>query len=751
MASVAQAPSYQQLYRSCMKEAAAQGRTLMKRLVVRARTSLTQRATQTPEVQERNLLTESARILMKHDIALCEAYPQALLAEFAQAIAGDTRKAGALSFDALELMGDDQVREGVELVRTQQLVLHAVEAELAELNTLVCAVQGLKSVQIERNPLRPEVYVRSLRTVTLESPVPPAVRARWMQHLGEAMGPELARVYRELSDMLKANGVSAAGYNITPAPESSALAVRESGGAYASEPAQAATLLNVRELRRLLSGEFDTQERSAGGAVRPADFSMTVPAAYEALQEMKQVDQVMQRLQQRQAAGMIDVASGTSVLREELRRQASGMGQALGLEVVNLMVENIASDPRLLPPVQQTVRELEPALLRLALTDPRFFSDKRHPARQLIEQMTQRSLAWHSVDAPGFSAFLDPLQQAVDALLATRIDGAEPFDFALKSLEEAWGDQQKRDRRYREKAVRALLQAEQRNLLAGRIARELRNRDDVMLAPRPVVQFVCGPWSQVMAQARLTDQGGTADPGGYGDVVGDLVLSVQPRLGPGNATRLARMVPPLLANLRRGLASIDYPPAQTQRFLDQLAGLHAQCLKPPEPVRPVPLSTTMTREQLEAEFGDGAEDNESWLAPSEAQHSGFMETDQPGTARPLFQPTQPGFGPTRPPEDAADNGASGLAPALPGLQAGAWVDLFVDGGWARYQLTWSSPHGTLFMFTANAGKTHSMTRRLLDKMLAAGTLRMVSGQAVVDGALDAVAHTAFRNSLNSKL
>jgi hypothetical protein len=48
-----------------------------------------------------------------------------------------------------------------------------------------------------------------------------------------------------------------------------------------------------------------------------------------------------------------------------------------------------------------------------------------------------------------------------------------------------------------------------------------------------------------MAQARLADQGGTADPGGYGDVVGDLVLSVQPR-GPGNAARLARLVPPLL-------------------------------------------------------------------------------------------------------------------------------------------------------------------------------------------------------------
>ena len=40
-----------------------------------------------------------------------------------------------------------------------------------------------------------------------------------------------------------------------------------------------------------------------------------------------------------------------------------------------------------------------------------------------------------------------------------------------------------------------------------------------------------------------------------------------------------------------------------------------------------------------------------------------------------------------------------------------------------------------------------MTRRLLDKMLLAGSLRLVSGQAVVDGALDAVAQTALRNSV----
>src|SRR6186713_543106 len=153
----------QSLYRSCMKEAASRGHTLMQKLVTRCVKSMAQRATGMPDQHERNLLTEAARILMKHQDALCEAYPQALLAEFAQAIAGANARSSVLSFDSLELMGEEQLQESVEMVRAQQAVIQAVEAELTELNGLVCAIQGLRTVQAERNPLRPEVYVRALR------------------------------------------------------------------------------------------------------------------------------------------------------------------------------------------------------------------------------------------------------------------------------------------------------------------------------------------------------------------------------------------------------------------------------------------------------------------------------------------------------------------------------------------------------------------------------------------------------------
>lgn len=720
--------TYPALYRACIKEAAAQGRMLMQRLLVRAGQNLQRRATTAPDEIERRTSLEAARMLMKHEAVLCEAYPQALLAEFAHAIAGDTRKAATLSFDSLELMGDDQMRENVELARLQQAVGMQVAGELTELNALISSVQGLGSVQAERNPLRPEVYVRSLRTAVQQSPIPSPMRTRWMLALGDALGAELARVYKELSAWMRAQGVKEARYAATPAPD---MPTARSQDAQEGQE----SILNLRELRNLLAGEFADTGREA--AARP-QFSPTMPAAVDALENMEQVDQVVQRMKERQLADAQALAQGRAPPREP--------AQVLAQEVVRQMVETIAGDPRLLAPVQECVRQLEPALMRLALDDPRFFSDRKHPARRLIDEFTQRSLAWESPALPGFQAFIEPLRQAVDVLRETRVRGAEPFDFAVKTLEDAWNDVHRHDRHHREKAVRALLNAEQRNLLAEKLAKGLRLRPDLQTAPREIAAFVTGPWAHVIAQARLTDTTGSHDPGGYTAILTDLIWSTQPRVVGSQVARLAKLVPSLVEKLRHGLATIDYPSHAVKRFLEYLAEVHRAAMRGAQPAGAQ--APRMSREELDAMMGEGDREPGSWLAPGEAQESGFMETHPSLAAPQVFAATQPGdFSGAKLSQDADE------IPDLPldHLQPGAWVEMMSGDSWQRVQVAWASPHGTLFMFSGPGGQLKSMTRGLLAKMMKSGALRTVSGQALVEGALDAVAEKALRNSMHARL
>ena len=239
---------------------------------------------------------------------------------------------------------------------------------------------------------------------------------------------------------------------------------------------------------------------------------------------------------------------------------------------------------------------------------------------------------------------------------------------------------------------------------------------------------------------------GAADPGGFAALVADLVWSTQPRVAAGNSARLAKLAPELLEKLRHGLATIDYPAPRHAALPRPCGAAHQQALKAAEqPGRPVPLSTSMTREELEAMLGPD-EDTGRGRGSARPKRSTRASCRRTSRSRPSRC--------SRKRQPRRERHAAGVARARRdrrGAAAGRVGGDAVDGGWARYQVTWASPHGTLFMFANAAGKTHSMTRRLLDKMLQAGTLRMISGQAVVDGALDAVAQTALRNSLDVRL
>jgi len=127
-----------------------------------------------------------------------------------------------------------------------------------------------------------------------------------------------------------------------------------------------------------------------------------------------------------------------------------------------------------------------------------------------------------------------------------------------------------------------------------------------------------------------------------------------------------------------------------------------------------------------------------WLGEDEVRESGFVDLED----APVTDAASP---------EAAETSTDTAEPSARGseLAMGSWVELRIKGQWLRAQLTWSSPHGTLFMFTSQAGTAHSMSRRTLEKLHAAGEIRLVADRNVLDEALDQVAQAALKNSLNS--
>ena len=127
------------------------------------------------------------------------------------------------------------------------------------------------------------------------------------------------------------------------------------------------------------------------------------------------------------------------------------------------------------------------------------------------------------------------------------------------------------------------------------------------------------------------------------------------------------------------------------------------------------------------------------MQPDEARDTGFLDD--------MAMDTQPAFVDTQPMQrDWADIKAEMKPQSAQALPVGTWVDVMQDGQAMRCQITWASPHGTMFLFTGADGRSLSMTRRGLERLLDQDRLRVVADHGVVEQALDAVARQAWINS-----
>lgn len=640
---------------------------------------------------------------------------------------GDTQRGtagGEVRFDDFQFLEEDQIDANIEFALTHQEIALAVESVLPQLNGMISSLMGWVTVQANLNPLKPEAFVQALRESLLAVMPEDAIRARLMSPAATLLGTSLRQLYKEIVDWLRSQGVEPVSATMSTV---GAFGVALKAGA---NPASR-TMLTLDKLRRLLSGELDPSPVVAG----VKDFMNTVPASFVALEDMKLVEPMMKRLAARaaQAAPVAEQARSKepALLSDPL--QSRNLGHQLGEEVVRLMLENLMQDRRLMPAVRQHLKTLEPVLIKLSQGDARFFTERQHAARQFLDRITHRSLAFSSEDEPGYGRFQKVLENAVSVLVLGAGDGAA-FARVLRKLEEGWHREEQEQRKRAEEAARSLLHAEQRNLLAQRLAADFSERMAHKKVPELVVSFLRGPWAQVVAESQLLCADGSTDPDGYLGLVDDLIWSVQVRLARRNRTRLVGMVPGMLVKLRQGLGLISFPEERIALLFDALIALHEKAF---ESARAVPVedaAEAVRAERSDDEALQSVLPEAYWVAEGEALDSGYMQYENESDkafAPPADEPELPEV----------------VTWSTDSLTTGSWVDLALAGSWVRAQLTWTSPQRTLFMFISGSGMAHSMSLRTLNRLHNMGLIRLVSDGHVMDNALDAVARAALQNDI----
>jgi hypothetical protein len=751
--------------------------------------------------------------------------------QLAASAAASSSAFAALTHANFSLVDDSHVSKAIESSRLLQQVLPAVEQTLAEFNKLISSVQGLPNVRPDLNPLRPDVFAQTLREMVAASNAEPAIASLWFKYLADPLGRELKRLYERLVNQLELANVQGASYRVLQTPASagrrrgqggngSSAAAMGSGqggdgdgagggsggeggfGEGGSSPAPQYADLSNYEIRDELFQEFlfggggnahhglapsyyQTVEKELT-ALKEAPDSGSAPLAESRpgylsdYEDMPAVDRPQRLIDERshlnaEVWGSYAQPRERAIIRTQLKKEAQQVGQVLGLEVVRKLVNQVAQDPRLLVPVREAIVALEPSLLRLAMVDPRFFSDEGHAGRRLMERVAQRSFKYNDEFSPEFLAFFEPVTRAFNELNGLTIEDAQPFGMSLAALEYGWDEQDQHESENRSNVLQSLRFAEERQTQADQIAFELSTRSDLDQVPGLILDFLFGPWALAMAHAKLADTRNQIDPLGFGSVVPDLLWSVKREVTLKRPAKLIEMIPGLLAKLHEGLELLGQDPRESEPFFEGLMKLHRPVLKlrrlksrrdaeesgamplEPEELSSTPEALPATPEQRRAKAAA-----HPWLARDELDAAGFEDTlpTAPGELMPLEEErAQPAAAQAT--ESAAEvvdsshaellaeqEASASPTPAMDqgdaervllGLRSGHWVDLYSRRRWLRAQLIWASTKGTLFMFVSHGGQPHSMTKRSCERLIRERLLRPVDSHGVVAQALDAVA------------
>ena len=770
-----------------------------------------------------------------------EAFGATFGASLSEAIADDisagaTAEAsgrGDTDWQSLGLVDESLIQDDILQKRIGQLVSHACEAELRALDGYAGALLGISWADEKRNPLRGDVLgLAVMRAVERLTDVA-SERKLLARAFGQALAEAMPACYRQIIAAFQAAGVQPVSLALRPSDDVPDRTDWDSSWIGTRPPVQPDRLNAFEQSLGGRSpapdtgrGGLDTLsalfERlmTGGGAAGPsagprnatqetAELQLTdllrrlhvgadargffdtpafAPTMLDGSQPRQPVDGEPPDAPASELAGLVAV-NLIRAHQEQLERAVKSRHDHLVIEIVGSLFDQILSDPKVPPQLARQIARLQLPVLRVALTDARFFSARAHPVRRFVNRVASLGCAFDRFeDGPGHD-FLARVSSLVDGIVEGDFERIETYEAKLDALQ-AFVDAETEKQVAASPAAPVLRDKEIEWRVHQRFSRALAEALEPLGLPAFVGAFLTGVWAQVVVVAERREGAGSELARKHRRIALDLVSSVQPKRSIEDRKRFLLSLPPLMTGLHAGMASVELPQAARETFLGELMTVHAGSLKAAPLTEldhnmrlrhaeaalrtPVPAdaaaedgvdagaagldtgSATIasTPPALEPRFSaeeekalglvsEGSVDWASTVQGAEPQATTALQAvEASGASSPAIAsagafglPTidanaldLPTVAPPPPPP------APAVVPLRDRLELGSAYELNLKGRWEKVRLTYMSPSRTLFLFAHGAKdrETVSMTSRLLGRLCDTGRMRAFEQQQLIE-------------------
>ena len=683
----------------------------------------------------RKLLTTLKERLDSSWRPFCQKLHERLVAEaeLKAGLVNDEEPEAAAAFSGLTLVDDEQMESDLALGGFASRVMAAAGEELGDfagrVNRLARRPEGDDEL---RNPLDTPVLVSALKRA-LDIFAPEAdLRRLFLVILGVPLSSLLKKIFAQARDWLVDQGVE-------PIQR-----VRQGGarpGVASSGEAGDGMIGMLQQFLQNAGGGFtgghSGESRQGGqGFGGAAPGMIAVPATVlESLNRLQSLD-----LSAIQSGVPLDTNATNNVLRE-LRQHESVRAlppiEAVTIDIVATLFDFIFDDALVPDSVKALVGRLQIPLLKVAMLDKTFFSNKEHPARALLNEISRASIAAGRDLSQGDPIF-ERIKTVVNRVLAESEKEQGVFAELLPEVKALVAEQEARSDQLAEKSKQVAEQQEQSEI-AESAAGEAFVRileggitDDV---PSHIADFLTRKYPLVMKRALLG--GGT---GGVAwalatQTLSDLLWTMTPKATPEERQRMVGLLPDLLRRLNAFFDKVGVPQDEKAPFIDALAQQHSKVIKG---VRKVVDKKPLAEKRDKTETAkDGRETLD--MSPLGLPVSGVVVSQNMAPTVVVTRIVQ---------EDGVEietmsvsGRTAGSRPArnlsVSAIKRGDWVEFLAENGDSlRARLSWTSPQRGVMLFTnPQSSKAVSISPEAMAIQLKRGQAKILGDDPMIERAM----------------
>lgn len=573
----------------------------------------------------------------------------------------------------------------------------------------------------DNNPLGLEPIRRGLAAICRHNGAGLEENLELLGEIGKALQARLADVYVELNALLEEHKIEPAAVQIVQRPSAQAGRAAPAGdGADAAGQGNNAPSNLLLAVHRQFAGEerYPVERAPSSGSGDAGAGAVALNAS-----AMEMLNNLLERLcaiELRQLARLDSTGDGASeqftlrALRAKDVDLPLGKAAVIAFDTLTLIFDGIFAAPDLPDVIKAAIGRLQIPLLKLAMLDAGFFSDKQHPARRLINAMARAAVGL-GPDTGRDHPVCIRLWQVADAVRATLDTDDSDLSAPLAATEALIGERDDAVQAGAQPYLRLVVEHEAKLAMLARTHEWLR-KTLAKTTRQELERFVTDYWLRVM-QAAYRDGGTAGARWREGDATIELLLwSVQPQPSVEERRKLVTQIPLLIKRLNAGLDSLGISAQERAPFLNTCFELQTAALR--KPVDSPEVAERKLAEQL--------------IAPIP-----FIELRTPAvTAGPADHLLE------RDGKLVEYFGQPELAPS-------PWRDGVVwrDGDWMRCQLPDGerlcgrlcgqlSPSGTVVLFNAEWGYAVALSPALLEEQCADGRAGVVSDASLFDEAAE---------------